>query len=267
MNRGSRRMADDGGPGPGKGDRPKWTWREMWEVSNRAHAAEEERGRQRHAARQDRLRDGATSIEIREEFRAATGRIVWRTVLAVALGIGAVYLGHIGFAGILDHLDDLGVGLLAGLAGAAGAIVFGPMAVGLAVSVVRLAVRASRRAVRAAADERGLTLVLDVEGDLPAGGGPARFAWGEVKSISRHVTHQYEADEDPSPPPPHSSEHLVVVAHDGRTVRTPVDGPRRPWRRLLLIARDVGRVPDVGGIDDRLWLHTDTDPFHVRFGK
>lgn len=260
-------MADDDGPRSGMGDRAKRTWREMWEVSNRAYAAGEEQGRRRHAARQDRFRDGATSIVIRERFRAAAGRILWRTVLAVALGIGAVYLARIGVSGILDSLDGFVPGLLAGLAGAAGAIVFGPMAVGLAISVVRLALRASRGAVRASADERGLTLILDVEGDLPSGGGPARFAWDEVKRISRHITFEYKADEDPSPPPPHSAEYLVVVAHDGRIVRTPVDGPRRPWRRLMLIARDVGKVPDVGGIDDRLWLHTDTDPFRVRFGR
>lgn len=260
-------MADDGGSGPIKGDRSKRTWREMWEVSNRAYVAGEEQGRQRHAARQERLRDGATSIVIREEFRAAAWRIVRRAVLAVALGIGAVYLGRIGFAGIVDNLDAFGVGFVAGLAGAAGAVVFGSKAVGLAVSVVCLAGRASRGAVGASADERGLTLVIDIEGDLPAGGGPARFAWGEVKSIARYVTYEYKADEDPSPPLPHSAEHLVVVAHDGRIVRTLVDGPRRPWRRLMLIARDVGRVPDVDGIDNRLSRYTDTDPFRVRFGR
>jgi hypothetical protein len=35
----------------------------------------------------------------------------------------------------------------------------------------------------------------------------------------------------------------------------------------MLVARDVGGVLDVGGIDDRLALYTDTDPFRVRFGR
>jgi len=35
----------------------------------------------------------------------------------------------------------------------------------------------------------------------------------------------------------------------------------------MLIARDVGRVPDVDGIDNRLSRYTDTDPFRVRFGR
>ncbi|WP_250283826.1 hypothetical protein [Frankia sp. CiP1_Cm_nod2] len=235
-------------------------------MSNRAYAEEEERGRQRHAARQDRLRGGATSIEIRETFGRATGRIVRRAPLAIALGIGAVYLGRIGFTGILDNIGDLGVVFLASLAGAAGAIVSGTIALGLAASVIRLVVRAARNALRAAADEHGLTIVTDIAGDLPPGGGPARFAWGEVKSLARYVTYGWdEAEESRSSPP--SPEYLVVTTHDDRMVRTLVDGPRKPWRRLMLIARDVGRVADVSGIDNAGSHYTDTDPFRLRFGK
>ena len=61
-------------------------------------------------------------------------------------------------------------------------------------------------------------------------------------------------EEDPSPP--HSAEHLIVVEHDGRIVRTPAEGLRRPWQRLMLIADD-----------HRLALYTDTDPFQIRLSR
>ncbi|WP_157180566.1 hypothetical protein [Protofrankia coriariae] len=232
-------------------------------MSNRAYAEGEERGRQQHAARQDRLRDGTTAIEIRETFGRATGRIVRRTPLAIALGIGAVYLGRIGLAGILHY--GFGGAFLASLAGVAGAITAGFLTLLLTASVTQLVMRAARNALLAAADERGLTLATDIEGDLPPGGGPARFAWGEVKSLARYATYQLEADEEfPTTRPP---EYLVVTTHDGRIVRTLVDGPRKPWRRLMLVARDVGRVADVSGIDNSFSHYTDTDPFHLRFGK
>ena len=260
-------MTDDGGSGSIEGDRPQSTWREMWEVADRAYLAGEEQGRRKHAARQDRLRGGATSIVVREEARSVAARIIRRTVLAIALGIGVVFLARTGFSAIVDGLGDLGIELLAGAAAAAGTITFGIIVLRLAASVVLLVVRGSRRAVLARADEDALTLVADLDGDLPADGGPARFAWPEVKAIVRGVTYECKADEDPSPPPSRSAEHLLVVAHDGRIVRTLVDGPRRPWRRLMLIARDVGRVPDVDGIDNRRSLYTDTDPFRIRHGR
>ncbi|GGJ83475.1 hypothetical protein GCM10011372_22290 [Agromyces bauzanensis] len=245
-------------------DRLKRGWSEAWAVSNRAYAEEEERGRRRHAARQDRLRGGATSVEIRESFGRAAGRIVRRTAVAIAAGIGAVYLGRIGFTGIFD---GLGVAFWANLAAIAGAIVSGLIALLQGASVVRLVMRATRHAVRAAADERGLTLVTDIEGDLPRDGGPARFAWDEVKSLARFVTYGWKEAEDPPVQPPPSPEYLVVTARDGRIVRTLVDGPREPWRRLMLIARDVGPVADVSNIDNAAYHYIDTDPFLLRFGK